>query len=122
MNREELEALLADLESDRVERTASVRNTDKLGEAICAFANDLPNNQRPGYLFVGAKEDGSASGAVIDDELLQNLAAIRSDGNVQPIPALNVQKWVLGGGDMAVVEVHPLTSLRCAIRARSGCE
>src|SRR5262249_50886306 len=32
---------------------------------------------------------------------------IRSDGNVQPLPVMNVQKHHLGGGDMAVVEVLP---------------
>lgn len=37
---DELSALMADVESDRSERTTSTNNTDKFGEAICAFAND----------------------------------------------------------------------------------
>ena len=41
LSTEEIRALLLDLESDRVERTIST--TDKFGQAICAFANDLPN-------------------------------------------------------------------------------
>ena len=107
MDATELAALLADIESDRSERTVSDRDTDKFGEAICAFANDLPNHRRPGYLFVGARPDGTASGLVVTDQLLQNLAAIRTDGNLLPQPSLVVQKIRLGGGEMAVVEVQP---------------
>lgn len=43
MNRSELERLLAGGESDRVELTISVTDIDKFGEAICSFANDMPN-------------------------------------------------------------------------------
>ena len=41
-----LRALIADHESDRVELTVSTTNTDKFGEAICAFANDFPNHRQ----------------------------------------------------------------------------
>ena len=37
----EIRALLNDIESDRVERTISTTNTDKFGQAICAFANGI---------------------------------------------------------------------------------
>ena len=43
MSIDETRALLNDIESDRVERTVSTTNTDKFGQAICAFANDLPD-------------------------------------------------------------------------------
>ena len=33
----EIRALLNDIESDLVERTISTTNTDKFGQAICAF-------------------------------------------------------------------------------------
>ena len=49
MTKDEIRALLNDLESDRVERTISTTNTDKFGQAICAFANDLPDHRQPGY-------------------------------------------------------------------------
>jgi ATP-dependent DNA helicase RecG len=104
---QELARLLAETESDRSERTQSTSKTDKFGEAICAFANDLPGHGKPGYLFVGATEAGQAFGAAITDQLLQNLAAIRSDGNLLPAPVMSVVKRVLGGGEMAVVEVLP---------------
>jgi predicted HTH transcriptional regulator len=107
MNRAELEALLKDLESDRAERTISISDIEKFSEAVCAFANDMPNSGKPGYLFIGATPEGTASGVVIDDPLLLKLAAIRSEGQIQPLPVMNVQKWVLGGGEMAVIEVRP---------------
>ena len=107
MDRSRLEDLLRGDESDRVELTTSFNKTDKFGEAICAFANDLPGDGAPGYLFVGANPDGSASGRAITEELLRNLAALRSDGNLLPPPVMNVQRHALGGGEMAVVEVFP---------------
>ena len=80
----DLEALLNDLESDRAERkkTFSGDAPEKSRQAICAFANDLPNYQRPGVVFIGANHDGSPSGLVVTDELLRQLADIRTDGAI----------------------------------------
>lgn len=103
----QLLAVLTDLESDHVERTVSVDNTDKFGQAICAFANDLPNRRQPGYLLVGVKDNGVLSGLTVTDELLRKLGAVRSDGNVLPQPYMTVEKFSLSGGDVAVVEVFP---------------
>lgn len=66
----ELEALLADIESDRVERTVSTTDTDKFAKAIAALANDLSDSGRPGYLIVGAHNDGRLAGIEITDTLL----------------------------------------------------
>jgi len=107
LTRDQLSALLADLELDRVERTISTRDTDKFGEAICAFANDLPNHRQPGYLLVGVRDNGQRSRLKVTDELLKNLGAIRSDGNVLPQPAMNVTHFSFDDGDVAVVEVLP---------------
>lgn len=104
-----VQQLLSDLESDRVERTVSTTNTDKFAQAICAFGNDYPGHRQPGYLIVGAADDGSLSGLTVTDELLRNLAAIRSDGNVLPPPAMTVEKVVLPAGELAVVTVQPST-------------
>ncbi len=46
MEDRELEALLKDVETDRVVRTTSAKDGDKIGQAICAFANDLPATLR----------------------------------------------------------------------------
>lgn len=109
MEIDELHRLLTADETDRVEKTRSGTDTDKFGEAICAFANDLPGHGLPGYLFVGANPDGTPSGLPITDQLLQNLAALRTDGNLSPPPSMVVQKISVGGGEMAVVEVQSST-------------
>ncbi len=44
----ELVRLLKDIESDRVERKASINDHSKICQAICAFANDFPNHRQPG--------------------------------------------------------------------------
>jgi ATP-dependent DNA helicase RecG len=69
MDNAELEALLFDVEADRVERKASLANTDRIREAICAFANDLPDHREPGVVFVGANDDGSCTELPITDQL-----------------------------------------------------
>jgi ATP-dependent DNA helicase RecG len=107
LTEDQLKTLMSELESDTVERTESVTNTDKFGQAICAFANDLPNHRKPGYLLIGVKDDGTLAGIQVTDNLLKNLASIRSDGNILPQPMLHVAKFALPGGDVAVVEVHP---------------
>ncbi len=104
---EQLRALMADTESDRVERTTSTKNTDKFGEAVCAFANDFPKHRQPGYLLVGVDDAGKAVGLTVTDELLRDLANLRSNVNLEPIPALTVQKYTLPEGEIAVVEAIP---------------
>jgi ATP-dependent DNA helicase RecG len=98
---------MEDLESDRVERTVSTTNTDKLGEAICAFANDFPNHRQAGYLLLGVTDDGKLSGLTVTDQTLQNLGAIRSDGNIQPLPAMVVNRYSFDDGGVVVVKVTP---------------
>ena len=107
MTDEELLRLMADTESDRVERKESAADGDKIRQAICAFANDLPGHGEPGVLFIGGDDGGVASGLAVSDQLLQNLASMRGDGNILPFPSLDVQKRRLKGHDMAVVLVQP---------------
>ena len=106
---DEILKLLEDIESDRIERTISTTNTDKFGQAICAFANDLPNHNMPGYLIIGADDKtGSVNGSVnITDQLLQNLGGIKTDGKLQPQVSMTVEKVGLPNGDVAVVTVQP---------------
>lgn len=104
-----VETLLSDIESDRIERTISTTNTDKFGQAICAFANDLPNHNLPGYLIIGADDKtGKVNGSIkITDQLLQNLGGIKTDGKLQPQVSMTVEKVSLPEGDVAVVTVQP---------------
>lgn len=105
----ELTVLLDDLESDLAERKQAWAGDapTKGCEAICAFANDLPNHQGPGVLFVGARDNGTPSGNAVTNDLLTTLADIRSNGQILPPPTLTVQKRQLKGADMAVVTVWP---------------
>lgn len=107
LTQEQLLTLLSDLESDRIERTTSTKDTDKFAQAVCAFANDLPNHDQPGYLVIGVNDKGWPVGLEVTDQLLQNLGALRSDGNIQPLPVLVIAKVALPKGDVAVVEVQP---------------
>ncbi|KAA3608001.1 MAG: transcriptional regulator [Planctomycetota bacterium] len=106
---QELLLLLNDLESDRTERKESFQGDAprKAREAVCAFANDLPNHNQPGVLFIGARDDGEPSGLKMTDELLRNLSDMKSDGNILPLPVLSVEKRLLKGMEMAVLTVMP---------------
>ena len=81
---------------------------DKFGEAICSFSNDLPDYQKPGYLIIGADDKtGEVVPINITDSLLKNIASIRTEGNIQPQPSMTVEKVMLDGGAVVVVEVEP---------------
>lgn len=105
----ELEALLNDLESDRAERKEAWAGDvpEKVSQAICAFANDLPNHQKPGVLFIGADDKGSPKNIVVTDQLLLTLADLKSNGNILPPPTMTVEKRILKGSEMAVLTVWP---------------
>lgn len=107
MTDEKLLALLANMESDRVERKEALGDRGAIRQAICAFANDMPNHASPGVIFVGIRDDGSCANLAITDELLRTLADMRSDGNILPIPTMAVQRRNLNGCDVAVVIVQP---------------
>jgi len=108
LSKEEIFELINDMESDRIERTTATDDTDKFAEAICAFSNDLANHQKPGYLFIGVHNSScKLSGLKATDKLLKNIAAIRSDGNVLPQPAMTVHSYTFDEGDVIAVEVTP---------------
>jgi len=107
---EALEAMLVDLESDRVERKESFKGNapQTVREAVCAFANDLAGHGQPGVVFIGARDNGAAAeGFTVTDELLRQLADIKTDGNIAPPPSLLVEKRRLASADFAVITVWP---------------
>jgi ATP-dependent DNA helicase RecG len=107
MDKSELAVLFKDLESDRVERKASDSDRNKIRQAVCAFANDLPNHRQPGVIFVGVNDDGSCSNLTITDDLLLRLTDMRSDGNILPFPVLTVSKITIEHCDVVAVIVEP---------------
>lgn len=107
INKEEVRNLLNSTETYRVERTTSTGDMDKFQEAICAFANDLPNSRKKGYLIIGANDNGTLSGLKVTDALLKKISAIRSDGNILPLPVMSVERFEFEDGDLLVAEVSP---------------
>lgn len=99
-------------ESDRTEFKESLRGDapNRIREAICAFANDLPDHRKPGVVFVGVRDDGTPIGLPVTDELLRQLADMKTDGKTVPPPSLTVEKRCICGQDVAIVSVLPSDS------------
>lgn len=107
MNDLDLEKLLNDLESQRVERKESPSDVDRIRQTLCAFANDVEGSGQPGWLFIGARDDGSPAGLHVTDQLMLGLADMKSDGNILPLPSMSVEKKILHGAEMVVICVQP---------------
>ena len=120
LGNEDLIQLLNAGESTRVEfkETLGGSATRTIREAICAFANDLPDDGRPGVIFVGVRDDGIATGLPITDEMLIQLADMKTDGNIVPPPSITVRKLLLPGGEVAAVSVQPSDSPPVRYRGR----
>lgn len=103
----DLAVLAGDVERDYVERKAALTDKDKIGQAICAFANDLPDRGHAGVLLIGVHDDGRPAGLPITDRLLQELADYRDQGRILPLPVMSVERRLLAGKEIAVVEVAP---------------
>lgn len=111
--------LLNDLESDRTERKASINDIDRISEAICAFANDLPNHRQPGVVFIGVNDNGTCANLHITDRLLLTLAELHSNGNILPFPMMAVQKKQLNGCELAIIVVEPSDDPPVRFRGRT---
>jgi ATP-dependent DNA helicase RecG len=107
LTEQEMRLLVADMESARVERTLTAAKKDKLGEAVCAFANDISGEGKPGCIFVGIADNGTIEGTRVDDALLRSLADLRNDGSVLPKPSLQVEKREIDGKEIVVISVMP---------------
>lgn len=102
ITKDEILSLLQSTETYRVEKTISTGDMDKFCEAICAFSNDLPDSRKKGYLLIGAHDNGILSGLKVDDALLKKIAGIRSDGNILPIPVMNVERVEFPDCDLSI--------------------
>ncbi len=107
----ELEAMMVDIESTSVERKESAGKgmIEKIGQAICAFANDLPDTRKPGVLFVNATDAGDPRPGAVSEQTIQTLCDFRN-GRILPLPSMVVDKKTLRGGEVAVVTVQPSAS------------
>jgi len=99
--------LLRDVESSRVERKEGLGDTSGIRKAVCPFSNDIADIGKPCLLFVGVRDNGTCLGLTVSDEMLRTLADIRSQGNILPMPRIEVEKRTLDGCELALVIVHP---------------
>ena len=90
-----------------IERTRAFDKADKMGQAICAFANDLADRRIPSYLLLGVENDGKISGRRIDDEHLTSLGGLKTEGNLLPPPAMALDVFHFAEGDVVVITVFP---------------
>lgn len=126
------ETLLRIISADECDRVEFVEFKESLSggaatgirEAICAFSNDLAGHGQPGLVFVGVKTDRTIGGLTITDDLLRQLADMKTDGNIVPPPSMTVEKRTLQGKDVAVITVQPSNSppvrFKGAIHIRTG--
>ena len=82
------------------------------------LANNLAGNGLPGVVFIGVTDDGSSARLGITDQLLTNLAGLRDDGTIMPIPSLVVQRHILSGREVATIVVEPSRSPPVRYRGR----
>ena len=67
LTKDEIRTLLSDIENECVARTLSTDNTKKISEAICSFANDIRNTNKPGYFLIGADDNGNPAEFLLGD-------------------------------------------------------
>lgn len=107
LTQDEVRAMLSQTESENIERTRAFDKADKMGQAICAFANDLADRRTSGYLFLGVENDGRISGKRIADKEFASLGGMKTDGNLLPPPAMAIERFEFPEGDVVVIEVFP---------------
>ena len=123
---DELQQIIKTGESESVEfkESLSGKAPERMREAICSFANDLPGQGKSGFIIVGIKDNATISTTPITDELLRQLADMKTDGNIVPPPSMTVEKRILRGTEVAVVKVEPSNSppvrYKGAIHIRTG--
>ncbi len=123
---EELQQIIETGESENVEfkESLSGKASERIREAICSFANDLPGQGKSGLIIVGVKDNATIGTTPITDELLRQLADMKTDGNIVPPPSITVEKQILKGQHVAVVTVEPSNSppvrYRGTIHIRTG--
>ena len=122
----ELEAMMADVESELVERKASLRRApgtkdgpiERIRQAVCAFANDLPGHGRPGGPYGAVTAENFGQRWVADyrnpslADAMRVLGIVQRFGmgisiarrelryNGQPDPDFEIREVLVEGGDI----------------------
>ena len=109
---DELRALAGGPEGELVEWKSGFDDmgSKSLRKTVCAFANDLRGDGKPGVIFVGIRDDGSLSGVEIDDSLMKNLAGVLDDHRFSAPLDLRPAPLAYKGGNIAALQVMPFPS------------
>lgn len=100
----DLAAQLGTSETAALEFKSSARDRDKIGKAICALANDLPN-LGGGDLLVGVNDNGTPTGHVdVSDSALRAFTEYRDGGRILDRPSIVVSSAVYRGE--RVIRIH----------------
>ncbi|GII77185.1 hypothetical protein Sru01_21670 [Sphaerisporangium rufum] len=106
----DLADLLGDRESTVLEFKQSAVNRDKIGQAICAFANDLCG-RGGGDLLVGVNDKGEPVADVKDgDEDLRKLTEFRDSGQILDRPSMTVEAGTFKGKPVVRIRVEASAS------------
>ena len=89
---------------------SSKDNKEKICRTICAFANDIGDSGKPGYIAIGVDKTGSPSGLEITDELELQIQNIRGEGKIVPLPSFVTRKFEYQEHPILLVEVSPAIS------------
>ena len=117
---EKARQLVATPESYRIERKRAFSDAESIREAICAFSNDMPGSCQPGFVFIGVEDDGQLARLPISDDVLLRLGALRDEGNILPLPRMEVYRIEIEPGiEIAVVEVAASEAGPVRLRGRT---
>ena len=108
MTVDELRTIIAGGESERVEMTRAFDKADKIGQAVCAFANDFSDSGEAGILLLGVDNDGSIAGRRIEDQQLASLGIAKVNRELEQ-----------AGNRPAQFDVNKKTEFRVTIIAKS---
>jgi len=73
-NDAEIDVLFRQFEGDLVERKRSTNLKAEILEAVCAFANDLPDHRKPGVIFIGVLDNGQCANLTISEKTVREVA------------------------------------------------
>ncbi|MEV0623058.1 ATP-binding protein [Nonomuraea sp. NPDC050404] len=106
--------LLGDRESAVLEFKESQKDKDKIGQAICALANDL-SGRGGGDLLIGVKVSGQPLPTVdTGDRALLQLNDLRDNGLILDRPSISVERAAFKG--QTVIRIHVRASSTPPVR------
>jgi ATP-dependent DNA helicase RecG len=110
----DLADVLGTRETATLEFKSNARDHDKIGKAICALANDLPN-KGGGDLLVGVNDNGTPAGDVdISDSALRKFTEYRDGGEILDRPSIVTESAMFRGEP--VVRIHVNAALAPPVR------